>query len=56
MNDVFIAVILAALWMAAAIVVSAVHIGGRIDDLTHEIWELRKDIQERGEHDEQADN
>lgn len=29
--------------------------GEWIDELRHEIWELRKDIQERGEQDEQAD-
>lgn len=55
MNDVFFAVIFVTLWIGAAIVVNAMHIGGRIDELRHEIWELRKDIQERGEHDEQAD-
>lgn len=56
MNDVFLAVIFVTIWIGAAVVVSAVHIGGRIDELRHEIWELRKDIQERGEHDEQADS
>lgn len=49
MNDAFLAVIFATLWIGAAIVVSAVHIGTHIDGLRHEIWELRKDIQERGE-------
>lgn len=53
MNDVFYATIFVTLWISAAIIVSAVHIGGRIEELCHEIWELRKDIQERGEHDEQ---
>lgn len=46
MNDVFYAVIFVTLWIGAAIVVNAMHIGGRIDELRHEIWELRKDIQE----------
>ena len=46
MNDVFLTVIFVSLWIGAAIVISAVHIGGRIDELRHEIWELRKDIQE----------
>lgn len=53
MNDIFIGVIFVTLWIGAAIVVNAVHIGTCIDELKHEIWELRKDIQERGEHDEQ---
>ena len=53
MNDVFLAVIFVVLWIGAAIAINAVHIGGRIDGLRHEIGELRKDIQERGEHDEQ---
>lgn len=46
MNDVFYAVIFVTLWIGAAIVVNAVHIGVRIDALCHEIWELRKDIQD----------
>lgn len=46
MNDVFFAVIFVTLWIGAVIAISAVHIGGRIDELRHEIWELRKDIQE----------
>lgn len=53
MNDVFLTVIFVSLWIGAAIIVNAVHIGTRIDALCHEIWELRMDIQERGEHDEQ---
>ena len=47
MNDIFSAVIFVTLWIGAAIVVHAMHIGGRIDELRHEIWELRKDIQEK---------
>lgn len=56
MSDVFVAVIFVTLWIGAAIVISAVHIGGRIDELCHEIWELRMDLKERGKNNDEADS
>ena len=55
MNDVFLSVVFSTLWIGAAVVVSAVHIGGRIDELRHEIWELRMDLKERGKNNDEAD-
>lgn len=55
MNDVFLAVIFVTLWIGAAIAISAVHIGGRIDELRHEIWELRMDLKERGKNNDEVD-
>jgi hypothetical protein len=54
MNDIFIGVIFVTLWIGAAIVVNAVHIGTCIDELRHEVWELREDIQERRTDEQQS--
>lgn len=56
MNDVFLAVIFVTLWIGAAIVVNAVHVGTCIDELKHEIWELRMDLREKGKNNDEADS